>query len=118
MKNDVILFIVILVTGIAVFIFSTTSQQPGAAIKVVSGHDVLGVYNLETEREIRIEENGLNVIAVSNGSAVMKESDCPGGDCLKQDAVNRAGQSIVCLPNRVLISIEGQSEHELDSIAY
>ena len=35
------------------------------------------------------------------------ESDCPTQDCVHTGEIYRAGQSIVCLPARIIIALEG-----------
>ena len=40
-------------------------------------------------------------------SGRVSESDCPGQDCVHSGAVSRAGQSIVCLPARIVVQLEG-----------
>lgn len=37
----------------------------------------------------------------------VKSSDCPTQDCVHTGVIRRAGQSIVCLPARVIIALEG-----------
>jgi len=37
------------------------------------------------------------------------ESDCPTQDCVHTGEIYRAGQSIVCLPARIIIALEGGS---------
>ena len=118
-KNDFILFAAALLIGIVVFAFNSAAHQQGAQVKVISGHDVYGVYDIDEDREIAIETDGnINVIVISNGAAAMKEADCPGGDCMRQRAVSRSGQQIVCLPNRILVSIEGADAGDVDSVVY
>jgi len=38
------------------------------------------------------------------------ESDCPTQDCVHTGEIGRAGQSIVCLPARIIIQLEGSAE--------
>jgi hypothetical protein len=38
------------------------------------------------------------------------ESDCPTQDCVHTGEIGRAGQSIVCLPARIIIQLEGSTE--------
>ena len=35
------------------------------------------------------------------------ESDCPGQDCVHTGTITRAGQSIVCLPEQVVVQLTG-----------
>ena len=59
------------------------------------------------------------VVSVRNRSVYMKESDCPDKLCVRQGEINKAGQMIVCVPNRVVViigSASGQKE-EVDAVA-
>ena len=40
-------------------------------------------------------------------SAQVTASDCPTQDCVHTGAITRSGQSIVCLPARIVIQLEG-----------
>ena len=53
-------------------------------------------------------------VAVENGAVRVSESDCPNQDCVHSGAISRAGQSIVCLPARVTVTLEGAaSDYDL-----
>jgi len=118
-KNDVILTAVILAIGVSLFFLNSLLQQPGATVKVISGRDVSGVYNLSENRDVIINtDGGYNIIEISNGAAKMKEANCPGGDCLTQSPIDKTGQQVACLPNKVLIMVEGADDSAPDSIAY
>ena len=53
----------------------------------------------------------LSVVPVSqsNGRLGLKveSSDCPTQDCVHTGTITRSGQSIVCLPARTIITLEG-----------
>lgn len=54
------------------------------------------------------ESNGHTLTVFSaDGSLAVAESDCPGQDCVHSGAISRAGQSIVCLPARIVIELVG-----------
>lgn len=61
------------------------------------------------------ESNGCTLtVAVANGAVSVVESDCPNQDCVHSGAVSRAGQSIVCLPARMVIELTGTgSDYDL-----
>lgn len=48
-------------------------------------------------------------VAVSGGKVWIAESTCPEGDCVARGTISRPGESIVCLPARVTVSITGGS---------
>ncbi|MDR2571849.1 MAG: NusG domain II-containing protein [Oscillospiraceae bacterium] len=51
--------------------------------------------------------NGTNVILLERGRVRMLTADCPDGICVRQGWVSRGVTPIVCLPNRVVIRLEG-----------
>lgn len=67
-------------------------------------------------REYRIESNGYTLIVeVVDGGISVSSSDCPDKICTDAPPLRRAGMSIVCLPARVVIFIEGDGD--ADAIA-
>ena len=66
--------------------------------------------------EILIENNYTNKLVVKDGKVAIVESDCPGMDCVHSGRISGKGRSLVCLPNRVEIRIEGEMESEVDFI--
>lgn len=47
------------------------------------------------------------VVAVDGGRVSVTESNCPNGDCVRSGAISRAGESIVCLPARLSVTLSG-----------
>ena len=46
----------------------------------------------------------------------MEEADCPDLLCVHQKAISKEGESIICLPNKVVVTIRGGEETELDAV--
>ena len=66
------------------------------------------------KKQNRITKAGKLTVAVENGAVRVSESDCPNQDCVHSGAISRAGQSIVCLPARVAVTLEGAaSDYDL-----
>ena len=59
----------------------------------------------------------VNTVLVKDGAVSMIYADCPDGVCTAHTPISRAGERIICLPNRVEISIESSSSNELDGVA-
>lgn len=70
-----------------------------------------GVYRLEWE------DGSYNVLTVQNGQAAITEASCPDLLCVHERKITKTRESIVCLPNKVEIFIEGADESELDAMA-
>ena len=67
----------------------------------------------DTDRTIDLD--GHNVIVLSGKSARMESADCRDQVCVRTGTLTRAGQVAVCLPNRVVLKIVGETG-EIDAI--
>lgn len=67
----------------------------------------------ETDREIDLD--GHNVIVLAGKTARMESADCHDQVCVRTGTLTRAGQVAVCLPNRVILKIVGETG-EIDAI--
>ena len=48
----------------------------------------------------------------------MMQSSCPDLICVRHKAVSETGETIVCLPHKLVIEITGAPETELDGVVY
>lgn len=55
-----------------------------------------------------------NTIEIADGGVRMIYADCPDKICMHTGRISESGQSIVCAPNRVVVSITGKKTDEYD----
>lgn len=116
-KADVILAAALIVTGLVMSWFFTAGQSDGSELVITRAGKVFGTYSLTEDRTIEVRQDShINKITIKNGKVSMSFSDCHGQDCVKQHAISRTGESIVCLPNKIMLEIRGGTA-EYDSIA-
>lgn len=73
-------------------------------------------YSLNKNREIEIPvSDGKVIIKIQDNKAWIKETDCPNKICKKMGKIKNIGDVIICLPNHLVITIEGNNS-ELDGI--
>ena len=51
-------------------------------------------------------QGGKNHLVIHDGCARIEEADCPDKLCVKQGTVSESGESVVCLPNRVVVAVK------------
>lgn len=114
LRNDVILIAVCLFISLALFVIVTLTKRPGAyAVVTVDGKEY-GRYSLLEDREVTIEsDGGTNLLVIKDGYADILEASCPDGLCERQRRISKTGESLVCLPNKVTVTVEG-NEAEVD----
>lgn len=120
-KRDIILLIIIFIAVIAIwFGYRMMNQGEGSQVRVTVDGEEYGVYSLEKEQEIPIQIDGeiTNTLVISDGEADMTEADCPDKLCVNQKSISSAGETIVCLPNKIVVEvISSDEEAEFDTIA-
>lgn len=68
---------------------------------------IIGTFPLSKELDIVIEgyQGGTNHFVIRNGGASVTEASCPDKVCVRQGIAKEAGQALVCLPHKVIITI-------------
>ena len=120
-RNDLIFITAILVIvaiGAATLFFL---RGEGSTVQVEVDGTVIGIYPLSVDREVEIitGENGeeLNLLVIKDGKATVTAATCPDGICAAHRPISREGESIVCLPHKVVVTVIGGSGEEPDVIA-
>lgn len=117
-KFDIILVSVLIVSiSIAIIIFSLFQTDGAYAVVVVNGEET-STHPLDTNVRISITNGDkYNVLVVENGTARIEQATCPDKLCVKQHTVSKNGESLVCLPNKVVVKIVSKIDSETDFIS-
>lgn len=118
-KNDIILLGILGIVIVLFYIGMTSVLQRGDSIVIMVNGSEYGRYSLAEEKEISIEKDGKvsNVVKIENHTAYMLDADCPDQLCMHQKAISKDKESIICLPNRVVVTVESRQESTLDDVA-
>ncbi len=121
-KTDIMIPVVSLLLSGAVVLYSyasLNSENKGNTVIVTVDGTEYARFPLDEERDIIISgEKGLNNhLVIKNGEADITDADCPDKLCVHQKKISRNGETIVCLPNRVVIEIRGEDEGSVDTVA-
>ena len=121
-RNDIFLAAAFALAAVLLLLLFFTSQNGTNADTVVITIDgqKYEEYSLDKDQTITIDnERGKNVIQIINGTVMMIEADCPDGYCISKGSISRNGNTIVCLPHRLVVEIKlsKQEEDDIDIIA-
>ena len=123
-KNDVILIaallVVALLTAGGMRIWQMNNTKDSANVVVTIDGEVYGTYPLSEDRTERIElpDGSYNILIISDGYADVTEASCPDQICVKHNHIRYSKESIVCLPNKVVVTVEGGKENEIDGSTF
>lgn len=121
MKKYDIFFAVIVcvIAGCITIWYGILAGQKAGQITVEVENEIYGTYLLSEDQEISIRKaNGeTNILVIESGQAFMKDATCPNRDCVHQKAISKKGETITCLPHKIVVKVTGGQTSELDAVA-
>ena len=116
-KHDIILGLILLSVALILFVIDLTnvSSDTGSKKVVVSvDGKKIAEYPLKIDATYELSGShlGTNTLVIKSGKAYISEASCPDKQCMKQGKIERAGEMLVCLPNRVVVKIVDSKKDE------
>lgn len=111
----VIIIILIAIAFIPTMVFSVISKRDynGTYAEITVNGKVfkeIPLTNHKGEDKIPIKtDKGINIISIKDNEVSIIEADCPDKICIKPGYISKVGDSLVCLPHRVMVEIKGQT---------
>lgn len=118
-KNDMILIGVILLICMLAFAFMLFSRKEGSKLIVFVNGQEYKIFSLNeaTEFTVRQDDGSFNTFVIENGKVDMTAASCPDKLCVKDRNIHYNNETIVCLPNNVVLQISNGDEADVDIIA-
>lgn len=122
-KNDYLLIILIIILAAGIhFLLRASSVNTDLAFEIRHGDNVVQTVKrsaLMNAAEFSITTPDGNVLVEidPNKGARIVESPCPDKLCLHQGYINKSGQTILCLPEKILITaVADKKDGEPDAV--
>lgn len=108
---------ILLVAGI--FGYGLLRQHQGGVALVKVDGEVVKELPLGEDIVYEVKQDGRvsNVVHVEDSKVWITDADCPDKLCENMGKVSKDGQTLVCLPNRVIVQIEGGESADIDMLA-
>lgn len=120
-KYDIYAILFVIAISAIIFLINIlrSENSEGQVLVEVDG-TILNYYSLDQEGEYLINsKEGNCILCINDQEVYVKNATCKDGLCMKQGKISKTNQSIICLPNRMVISIKNSNmEDEYDAIAY
>lgn len=115
-KKDIILLLVVLFIALGGLLIFRITQKSGDIVVVTVDGVVTQEYPLNKDLTVDIKgvNGGTNHLVIKDGYADVTEASCPDKICVKSRKINKTGESIICLPNKVVVKIVGRDTPEVD----
>lgn len=118
-RGDFFLIGGVLILALGLFGWRLFSQEEGSQVVVRIDGQITAEYSLTEDRTVILNgcDGGNNTLEIADGTARMTEADCPDGLCVHQGEISYDGQTIVCLPHRIVVEIRGGENMDVDGLA-
>jgi len=98
--------LLLLVAGL---FYRVGTAAPGSRVIAVRDGNILFSAPLSETHETALEGPlGPTLLRVEGGEARILDSPCPHRICVRMGAIRNAGDLLACVPNRLVVQIEGQ----------
>ena len=117
-KADVLLVLVLLLVAAAAGIGMLAARDAGGeAVVVRDGQEILRLPLDEEAEETITDGDFSNTVVIRGGTARVTEANCPDKVCVHTGEIRYTGQTIVCLPHKLVVKIEGGETPEADAVS-
>lgn len=106
-KQDLILISCLLLIGIALLAgYRLWYHESGGFVEITIDGKLYQTISLSKNTTIELPAgNGSNTLTIRDGVADMTDADCPDKLCVKQKAISHTGETLVCLPHKVVVKV-------------
>ncbi len=115
-RADLLLIAGLLLLALGLFAaFRLFGGEGAYAVVTVDGRET-GRYPLSESGRFELN-GGSNILVIEDGAARVTEANCPDKLCVRQGAISRSGETIVCLPNRLVVTVVGAEDRGVDAVS-
>ena len=117
-KADIIVLAAVFCIAAVAFACVTFLPSRGSVAVIEQKGAVIAELPLDENTVFEVKDGGrvTNVVEVKDGAISVTKADCPDKICQNHRAVSKSGESIICLPNRVIVTVRGEGR-EVDGVA-
>ena len=118
-RNDIILALSLVALAAIAFVLFLSFAKEGSVAHVTVDGKTYARLSLSEDKELQvIGENGaVNTVTVKDGKAFVTAADCPDKICVSHRPIKNVGDPIVCLPHKLVVTIEGESSDGVDVVS-
>ena len=118
-KKEIIAVLVLVVIAVSSFVcIRLFAEGKGIFVKVYVNNKLSKTFDLGSDQEYFIETKvGYNLLIIKNNKVRILDADCPNKICVDKGYISKNGESIICIPHHVVVTVESDEEKTVDAVA-
>lgn len=118
LKKDIVIIGVIIVIATCFLIYNSVNARKGTGVEITVSGKLYKTFPIDKDGVYEITNgNEHNTLVIKNGKVNISEATCKNQVCVKHKSISKANETIICVPNKVVVKIVSDSENELDGVA-
>lgn len=106
LKNDIILILIIVVIAFVSAGVYFAMQTEGKSVYVIQNGNIISTYSLKEDITTTITNgDNTNELVIKDKTAYIYQANCPDKICVNHRPISKTGETIVCLPAKLVIEI-------------
>ncbi len=102
-KADIIIIGTVALCFLLSIIMLVSFSKQGSRVIIKQDNKIVYNQSIKTDNKIELETN---VITIKDGMVFVSDANCKNQVCVKKGKISKKGESIVCLPNKVIVEIK------------
>ena len=111
-RFDLILVLSLIFIALISLILITVLRTEGGYVRVEKDGALFATYSLAKDGEYPIGDG--NTLMIEGGEAKMSWADCPDKTCVMTRPARYNGESIICLPHKITVTVTDASDDGAD----
>lgn len=109
-KNDIIIISIIIIIAVVTLIAVNLLKKPGNSVVVTIDGEFYEAYDLNEDIEVELDTG--NTLVIKDNQAYVSTSTCKDKVCVNHGRISSVGETIICLPHKLVIEVRGAGENE------
>ncbi len=105
-KADIILLIAIVVVCAVILGVLNANSSSGNSVRIMVDGELVEELEIKKEQQYRVSTAmGENIVVIEGEEVYVLEADCPDKVCVRHKPIKKVGETIICLPHKLVVEI-------------
>ena len=102
-RSDIIIFAAVIAAAAAIFGIFRLNESNGTSVLITENNQTVYKGSIHTDKTVKLSGN---TVVIKNGYATVSKADCKNQICVNHKKISKKGETMVCLPNKVIVEIK------------
>ncbi len=117
-KKDILIILLLILISLGIYLFNSKFSEKGNEAEVMVDGKLFGRYTLDENGKYEIYNgDSYNILVIKDGTAKISEASCKNQICVNHNAISKNNESIICIPNKIVVKIISENDDNIDDVA-